>query len=261
MESTRERSRRPEEGPSPARAGVTRERPSGAGPSEPVDLVVEYLGLADALAHRFRCPGHDPEDLCQVARLALVKAAKRYREELGHGFVPYAVASIEGEIKHYLRDQSWMVRPPRPVLDLRLQVRSVVPQLQQRLGREPTAGELAEELRVPAERILEAEVADSTMVTPTIELMDRDEGTEGQPVSIPACEDPGFAQVDAAQAVAAALADASPADLELVRLRFGMELTQSEIARRLGTNQMHVSRCLNRLFKRLRPRVALDLPD
>ncbi|MDQ0260796.1 sigma-70 family RNA polymerase sigma factor [Sinomonas atrocyanea] len=226
------------------------------------DLAAEYVGLADALAHRFRCPTHDQEDLRQVARLALVKAARRYREDLGHGFVPYAVVSIEGEIKHYLRDQSWMVRPPRAVLDLRLRIRSVTPRLQQRLGREPTTQEVADEMHVSVERIIEANVADSARMAPSIEVLDREEeGAEGPPVRIAACEDPGFAQVEAAQTVAAALADASPEDLELLRLRFGLELTQAEIARRLGTNQMNVSRCLNRLFTRLRPRVGVDASE
>lgn len=72
----------------------------------PVRLVTEYLGIADAIARRFRCPGHDPEDLRQVARLGLMKAANRYRASRGHGFVPYAVPTITGELKRYLRDQS-----------------------------------------------------------------------------------------------------------------------------------------------------------
>jgi RNA polymerase sigma-B factor len=78
------------------------------------ELALEHLGVADAVAHRFRCPGHDSEDLRQVARLALVKAARRYRSDRGErGFVPYAVATVTGELKRYLRDQSWAVRPPR----------------------------------------------------------------------------------------------------------------------------------------------------
>lgn len=236
-----------------------RRRPGDAPESTPAELAAEYVGLADALAHRFRCPGHDQEDLRQVARLALVKAARRYRDDLGHGFVPYAATSIEGEIKHYLRDQSWMVRPPRPVLELRLRVRSATLRLQQRLGREPTTEELAQEMQVPAERIAEAHAADAAMMTPSIDGADReDQGAEAFPARFAACEDPGYARVEAAQTVAAALVDASPEDLELLHLRFDLEMTQAEIARRLGTNQMHVSRCLNRLFTRLRPRVDAD---
>lgn len=258
MEDTRSRPRRCAGGDSPSEDEVAGRREGGPA-CGPADLAAEYVGLADALAHRFRCPGHDQEDLRQVARLALVKAARRYREDLGHGFVPYAVASIEGEIKHYLRDQSWMVRPPRPVLDLRLRVRSVMPRLQQRLGREPTTEELAGEMQVSVERIVEVNAADAAMMAPSIEAVDRDDDRPDEiPARIAACEDPGFARVDAVQTVAAALVDASAEDLELLRLRFGMELTQAEIARRLGTNQMNVSRCLNRLFARLRPRVAVD---
>lgn len=221
------------------------------------ELAVEYLGLADALARRFRCPGHDPEDLRQVARLGLLKAAHRYRSDLGHGFVPYAVPTIAGELKRYLRDQSWVVRPPRGVQELRLKINAARPRLAQALGHEPTTSELGRELGRDVEEVAEAQIADASMVAGTIEPCDCQEDQQGQrPGVIVADEDSGFEHVEQLHALAAALQDASEQDLRLLRLRFVQELTQEQIARQLGVSQMQVSRLLHCLLERLRRRAA-----
>lgn len=224
------------------------------------DLAVEYLGVADAVARRFHCPGHDPEDLRQVARLGLIKAAHRYRADLGHGhgFVPYAVPTISGEIKRYLRDQSWIVRPPRGIQEMRLKINAARPGLAQTLGHEPTTLELSRELNVGIAEVAEAQIADASMVPDTIEHTDDLEDPQGRRrlSVIVAEEEPGFERVESLHALASALEGASDQDLQLLRLRFGQELTQEEIAQQLGISQMQVSRLLRRLLARLRRRMT-----
>lgn len=221
------------------------------------DLAIEYLGVADAVARRFHCPGHDPEDLRQVARLGLIKAANRYRAELGHGFVPYAVPTISGEIKRYLRDQSWIVRPPRGIQEMRLKVNAARPGLAQSLGHEPTTLELSRELNVGVAEVAEAQIADASMVPETIEHTDDPGEPQSRRLSVvPASEDPGFERVESLHALASALEGASDQDLRLLRLRFGQEMTQEEIAQQLGISQMQVSRLLRRLLDRLRRRMT-----
>lgn len=229
------------------------DRAAGAGA-----LALEHLGVADALAHRFRCPGHDWEDLRQVARLGLMKAARRYRSDLAeHGFVPYAAPTITGELKRYLRDQSWAVRPPRAVLELRLRANAAREELVQALGREPTARELGRRLGVSAQEAGEALVANTSMVPATIEQDEHPEDPERRRFSVvAAAEDPGYGRVESLVALARALEDCSGQERELLRLRFVEELTQAEIGRRLGVSQMQVSRLLRRLLDRLRRRMA-----
>ncbi|MCH6471514.1 sigma-70 family RNA polymerase sigma factor [Sinomonas terrae] len=221
------------------------------------DLAVEYLGVADAIARRFRCPGHDPEDLRQVARLGLLKAARRYRSDRGHGFVPYAVPTVTGEIKRYLRDHSWAVRPPRGIQETRLKVNAARPRLAQALGHQPTTLELSRELGVGPADIAEAQLADASLIADPIEHLDSPADTEGRPLPVAlAAEDPGFEHVESLHALAGALREASEQDRELLHMRFGQELTQDEIAQRLGMSQMQVSRLLRRLLDRLRRRMA-----
>ncbi|MGT2461465.1 sigma-70 family RNA polymerase sigma factor [Sinomonas atrocyanea] len=240
-----------------AQTEVVPYRPVSESAAGAAELATEYLGVADALARRFRCTGHDAEDLCQVARLGLLKAARRYRPDLGHGFVPYAVPTITGEIKRYLRDQSWVVRPPRGLQELRLKVRAVSARMTQTLGREPSTLEVARELGLEASDVAEAQLADAAMVGQPVVHTDLADDPQGFPEGvIPAVVDPGFERVEALNALARALRDASESERELLEMRFGEELTQEAIAQRLGVSQMQVSRLLRRILERLRTHMA-----
>jgi RNA polymerase sigma-B factor len=253
--------------------GATPDAPAGAASRVPVRqgaspdtaaraaaagrLAVEYLGVADALARRFRCAGHEAEDLRQVARLGLLKAAHRYREPLGHGFVPYAVPTITGELKRYLRDQSWVVRPPRALQELRLKINALRPGLAQELGHEPSTAELSTAAGVPASDVAEAQIADSAMVGQPVEHGDASDDPEERRLNvILGGDDPGYDHVEQMHALAGALSDATDADKTLLNLRFVREMTQDEIANQLGVSQMQVSRLLKRLLDRLRRRMA-----
>lgn len=231
--------------------------PLAAIPRTAGKLATEYLGVADALARRFRCAGHDPDDLRQVARLGLVKAAHRYRESLGHGFVPYAVPTITGELKRYLRDQSWVVRPPRGLQELRLKVNALRPRLAQELGHDPTTAELSTAAGISASDVAEAQIADAAMVGRPVEHGDISDSPEERRITvILGSKDPGYERVEQLDDLAGALSDASDADKRLLSLRFVDEMTQTEIARELGVSQMQVSRLLGRLLGRLRRRMA-----
>jgi RNA polymerase sigma-B factor len=229
----------------------------GTDPVAAGQLAIEYLGVADALARRFRCAGHDAEDLRQVARLGLLKAAHRYREPLGHGFVPYAVPTITGELKRYLRDQSWVVRPPRALQELRLKVNALRPGLAQELGHDPTTAELSKAAGVPASDVAEAQIAESAMVGQPVEHGDSSEDPEERRLNVVlGAEDPGYEHVEQMHALAGAMSDATDNDKQLLDLRFVQEMTQDQIANELGVSQMQVSRLLKRLLDRLRRRMA-----
>ncbi|HKU10429.1 MAG TPA: sigma-70 family RNA polymerase sigma factor [Sinomonas sp.] len=230
----------------------TAERAQAAG-----DLAVEYLSVADALAKRYRCPGHDAEDLRQVARMGLIKAARRYRSGEGNGFVAYAVPTITGELKRYLRDQAWTVRPPRSVQELRLRVRGAVPDLTQRLGHEPTAQEISGELGVSVDDVVAAQAAEASLGYQQIEPTDSTEDRDVYPLgAVMAFHETGYEMVEANIALSSALEGVSGDDKRLLYLRFVKEMSQQQIADELGVSQMQVSRLLRRLLDRLRRRMA-----
>lgn len=220
-------------------------------------LVLEYLGVADALARRHRAPGHDLEDLRQVARLGLVRAAQRYREDGGHGFLQYAVPTISGTIKHYLRDNSWTVRPPRRLQELRLSVRAAQGNLTQDLGREPSVAELSEATGAPEDEVVEAKGVGAAMNSVEIDSLDTGLDTNGDSAGyVVPIIDAGFERVEQRELVAAALNGCSDEDLRLVKMRFVDEMSQREIAEVLGVSQMQVSRLLRGLLSRMRRKLA-----
>ena len=126
-------------------------------------IILAYLGLADRLASRYRhSRGTTPEDLIQTARAGLIAAIDRYDPGYGSPFVPYAVACVVGELKRYLRDTSWRLHVPRPLKERALRLCRAADELHQRLGRSPTTRELAEQLEVGEEEVLEALAAVSS---------------------------------------------------------------------------------------------------
>jgi RNA polymerase sigma factor (sigma-70 family) len=113
------------------------------------ELIERYVPLARRLALRYRRSGEAPDDLIQVASLALVKVVDRWHAEMGYAFSSYAVPTILGDLRRYFRDATWIVRPPRGLIELSLLVESERQKLGAVLGRDPTVAELAERLDRP----------------------------------------------------------------------------------------------------------------
>src|ERR1700755_2411235 len=134
------------------------------------DKIVERcLPLADHIALRFEGRGEPRDDLVQVARVGLVNAVVRFDVEAGSDFVSFAVPTIMGEVRRHFRDNSWSVKVPRRLKELHLRLGSATAELSQRLGRAPTATELAAELGMDREEVVEGLVAGSSYNTLSID--------------------------------------------------------------------------------------------
>jgi RNA polymerase sigma-B factor len=220
-------------------------------PSDVHALVMGHLSVADAVARRYRRTRQEFCDLQQVARMGLVKAALRFRAGDGTTFVSFAVPTISGEIKRYLRDHSWMIRPPRPVQELRAQVNALVPELGQELGREPTPAELAARLDVDLPAIREALQSVGSMRPDSLDSQQGGEDGSGLYEYLRTGDD-AYDRIDEMVSLAAAMQDITPWERQLLHLRFHQDLKQREIAAELGITQMQVSRILANLLDRLR---------
>ena len=214
-------------------------------------LVRRYLPLAHHTARRFQRPADSFEDLFQVASYALVKAVDGFDPGRGLAFTSYAIPTMVGELKRYARDTSWGMRVPRRLQERVLDVERTTSDLTGRLGRSPTTAEIAAELNTTTEEVLEAIEAGSNHALESLDMrltMDGDSGTRLDTVG---GVDPRYELVEDANAIAPALRALPAREREILALRFGQELPQSEIARRLGISQMHVSRLLRRTLDEL----------
>jgi len=188
----------------------------------------------------------------QVASLGLVKAVDRFDLERGTAFSSYAVPIMLGELRRHFRDTGWGVHVPRGLQELVLRVERTTEEMRGRIGRSPKPSELAEELGLELETVLEA--LGAVHAGSPLSL---DATVAGEPDAVPRValiggEDPGYDLVEYRSVMGTTLAALAERDRTILRMRFVEGLTQAEIAARIGLSQMSVSRILRRITERLR---------
>ncbi len=211
------------------------------------------LPLAKSLARRYH-RGEEPlEDLEQVACIGLLKAIDGFDVERETPFGSYAVPTIVGELRRHYRDKGWTVRVPRDLQELSLKLGKVQDGMASSLGRPPTTAELAERLETTVERVLEVRELGTAMRPVSLDRpLAPEPGAEGEAlVEHLGAADPGFEHADEALAARTLLNRLPERERRILELRFGEELTQTEIGERLGISQMHVSRLLRRSLAQL----------
>ncbi|WP_130880311.1 RNA polymerase sigma factor SigF [Streptomyces syringium] len=217
-------------------------------------LIEINLSLVRFAASRFRSRGDQMEDIVQVGTIGLIKAIDRFDLAREVEFTTFAVPYIVGEIKRHFRDTSWSVHVPRRLQELRVDLAKATGELSQSLDHTPTAAELAEYLGLSQEEVIEGIVASNGYTAGSIDAP-VDEGSEqaGATYADRLGElDPALEGVENVHALKPLIANLSERDREILRMRFGGEMTQSEIGAELGISQMHVSRLLARILTKLR---------
>jgi RNA polymerase sigma-B factor len=217
------------------------------------EIALRFVPFAEYLARRFAGRGESPEDLTQVANVGLLNAIDRFDPSRNVRFSTYAAATIVGELKRYFRDKGWALRVPRRMQEIAVRINRVLPELTQSFGRSPTIAELAENLDVSTDDIVEAMEAVQAYSTTSLDAPIGEEGKA--PVDVVGDEDPSIELLDEWSSLAPAVAELSPRDRRVLYLRFFRGLTQSEIADDVGVSQMHVSRILTQTLEKLRQHV------
>lgn len=219
------------------------------------------LPLARRLAGRYRGSGEPFDDLYQVACMALVVAVDGYDPARGTSFTAYAVPTITGALKRYFRDATWRVRVPRRMQELALRLTADTTALAQQLGHSPTPQELAAHLGATATDIAIAREAwqayrPGSLDTPTAT---GGESTQTLADTLGAV-DPRFEAVIDRQTLRPLLARLPARERRILAMRFGGQLSQTEIASHVGVSQMHISRLLARSLTALRSGLNDDRP-
>ena len=213
-------------------------------------LVGAHLGLAASLASRFSTRNESPEDLQQAALLGLVHAIDRFDPDRGVQFTTFAWATISGELKRHFRDRTWGVRVPRRLQELYLNTAEATDSLTHDLGRSPTIAEIADRLGCTNEDVVEAIEARAAYRLSSIDAPVGDDDADGG-MQLPEA-DPGFGRVEQRVVLADLINRLPSRERQIIHLRFNEELTQAEIADRVGVSQMHVPRLLSGSLQKLR---------
>ncbi|MFC1415483.1 RNA polymerase sigma factor SigF [Streptacidiphilus cavernicola] len=224
-------------------------------------LVELNMALVRFAAQRFRTRSEPMEDIVQVGTIGLIKAINRFDLEQENEFPTFAMPTIIGEIKRFFRDTSWAVHVPRRLQELRLVLAKATDALTYRLGRAPTVTELAAHLELSEAEVREGMVAANGYSVSSIDAGSPGSDSDEEGATFVARlgeDDPGMASVENLISLKPLLAGLGERDRQIISMRFGAEMTQSQIGEALGVSQMHVSRLLSRALGTLRSQLLTE---
>lgn len=225
------------------------------------DLIAGYHPVALHIARKYAYRGENPDDLEQVATLGLILAVDRFDPDRGVDFLSFAVPTITGEVLRHFRDRSAPIRMPRGLRELKGLIYDATGELSQRLGRAPRPSEIAEELDVDVELVLEALAAENALRALSLdEPVGHDFGSGQDRASSGAGAlqhvETRYDLVEHRETLSPLLNALPERERTILLLRFFGDLTQTEIGQRVGVSQMHVSRLLARTLRTLRTQLV-----
>jgi RNA polymerase sigma-B factor len=223
-------------------------------------LIERFLPLARKLAGRYRHSNEPYEDLVQVACLGLVKAVDRFDPQRGYAFTSFAVPTVVGELKRHFRDVGWILHVERVSQERAQRVAKADQAIRAQTGQSPSIHELAQYLELTVEEVLDGLQASAAREPTSLDApISLDDG------QTPVSRRDAIGELDSQLTLADDLLTIREAanrlpklERQVLSLRFGADLSQAEIARRVGVSQMQVSRVLRRSLGRLRE--ELDSP-
>lgn len=217
------------------------------------ELISRFLPLARKLARRYAQSSEPYEDLVQVASLGLVKAVERFDSGRGYAFMSFAVPTIVGELKRHFRDTAWALHVDRGGQERARKITDAQQRISAETGRPPRIDELAQYLEMTQEEVLDglqtAEAYDAVSLDAPFAGDEDELSTRADTLGE---EDQRFELIDVQATIFAAAKHLPRREREILYLRFGEDLTQSQIADCLCISQMQVSRLLRRSLQRLR---------
>lgn len=223
------------------------------------ELIEHYRHVADHYARRYRDRGASVDDLRQTGLLAMIRAVDRFDPEMGVDFATFASRTVDGELKRWLRDRTWAVRPPRSSQERHLALRQAEDALLQKLGRSPTVQELAGAMGTSEDDVLDALEAGAARSAAPITPPSPDDDRTADDV-LPGELAIGYGRVDDRLLVSHLLEALNERDRAVIEMRFFEGLGQEEIAQRIGVSQSYLSRMLRRILLDLRSHLATDTP-
>jgi len=216
-------------------------------------LVRRFMPLARSLARRYGRSSEPFEDLVQVASLGLLKAIDRYDPERGHAFQSFAVPTILGEMRRYFRDSGWAIHVPRGAQERALKVRDAQERISNERGHSPTVNQLAQYLELDTEQVIDALQAIQAYETVSLDAPrpggEEDGASYGELIG---SDDERYELVELDATLASVMGQIPARQRSILRMRFMEDLTQTEIAEKIGISQMQVSRLLRRSLDQLR---------
>jgi RNA polymerase sigma factor (sigma-70 family) len=210
--------------------------------------LIRYLALRNGKLN-------DLEDLTQIGVIGLLKALERfdinkYEENKNYSFLNFAIPTIVGEIKRYYRDHHFLIKVPRDIYDNYFKISKAISFLKNKLQREPTVKEISEYINIPSEKVLEYLEFEKNRKSLSLEYEYKDENKYNLVYFIEDKKE--NLDLDTKIDIYNALNSLDPVEKMVINLRFFEGLTQEEIAKKLNTIQVKVSRIQAKALQKIR---------
>lgn len=217
-------------------------------------IVLTYKDLVESIARKYSKSSSIHEDLVQVGMIGLLAAVKRYDPSFGKSFESFAVPTIIGEIKRFIRDKTWSVHVPRRIKELGPKIKKASDELTTKKKKSPTVKEIAEYLEASEEEILETmEMSKSYKALSVDRKVEADsDGSTVAILDLVGNDENGYNQIDQQMILEKILPILSPREQKIIQYTYFENMSQKETGELLGISQMHVSRLLRRSLKKLR---------
>lgn len=210
-------------------------------------LLTENAPLLKSIIKRYLGKHIEYDDLYQIASIGLLKSIKNFSYEHNVRFSTYAVPMILGEIKRYMRDDGYL-KVSRSIKSLSSKISKYIDE-QVQTGNEPTVEQIAQHFGVEPPDVIFA--MDATKMP--VSLYEKANDSDGKQTELiehlPTDEDKKMLDKLILKDM---LGKLSPREQKIVVLRYFRDMTQGEIARKLGVSQVQVSRLENKILKKLR---------
>ena len=217
-------------------------------------IVEEAMTLVKRIANTIASrSGTNNEDLVQVGSMGLIKAIESYKPEMNASFRTYATYFIKGEIKHYLRDKSTMIKAPRELQELVFKISSVVKQLSEESNEEPCAEKISKLLNIPVAKVEEVMNLDKYKNALSLDMYFKGEDEDFSLIDkIPSGDYQELMNDYEDKIMISEAINRLPLDLrQIIELNFYEDLNQREIAEKLNISQMQVSRRLKKALNKM----------
>ncbi|MGN1387093.1 MAG: RNA polymerase sigma factor SigB [Bacillus sp. (in: firmicutes)] len=226
-------------------------------------LVLHYKNLVQTIARKYAKGRSFQEDIFQVGMIGLLGAIRRYDETFGKSFEAFAVPTIVGEIKRFLRDKTWSVHVPRRIKELGPKINHAVEDLTSSLHRSPQVSEIADYLKVSEEEVLEAmEIGKSYQALSFDHSIEADaDGSTVTLLDIFGNTEEGYEKIDQKLVLDEVLHVLTEREKRIIQYTYLENLSQKETGEKLGISQMHVSRLQRRAINKLREAIYVEYSD
>lgn len=225
------------------------------------EIVAKNTGLVKSIAAKFSHRVEPYDDLVQCGYIGLINAVNHFDARKGTQFSTYATHMIDGEIRHYLRDTQ-LLKTPRWVRALSGRVDSSVERLTKKLGRLPKVSEIAHDLNITEEGILEVLRARESQLVKSLNNMNV-ENKKAFTLSLEMIKSPAYRSfqlpIEDKIFLYQAMDTLSAVEKKVIYFVFYKDLTETEVGQRLKIEQRKVSRVLGKALSKLRDILGKEL--